>query len=86
VPKPLRFHDTRHSAATLLLKEKISLAIVQRVMRHSDPTITSNVYGNLGVEDLREAVNMLGDRVKPHLKLLPANRLIEGGGEPESTR
>lgn len=70
IPKPLRFHDTRHSTAALLLRAKVPLAIVQKVLRHSDPAITSNVYGNIGLDDLRDAVNVLGDRVKIHL--LPA--------------
>jgi integrase len=71
IPKQLRFHDTRHTTAALLLRAKVPLAIVQRVLRHSDPDITANVYGNIGMEDLRDAVNVLGDRVKLHL--------VEGG-------
>jgi integrase len=39
-PKPLRFHDLRHSTATLLLKAKVPLATVQRILRHTDPKIT----------------------------------------------
>lgn len=86
IPKPLRFQDTRHSAAALLLKEKFSLAIVQRVLRHSAPAITSNVYGNIGVEDLREAMNVLGDRVKPHLQLVATNQVVEASIEPKKAR
>lgn len=70
VPRQLRFHDTRHSTAALLLKAKVPLAFVQKVMRHSDPAITSNVYGNIGLDDLRDAVNLIGDLVKPHLRLV----------------
>mgnify|MGYP000848934351 FL=1 len=86
IPMPLRFQDTRHSAAALLLKEKFSLAIVQRVLRHSAPAITSNVYGNIGVEDLREAMNVLGDRVKPHLQLVATNQVVEASIEPKKAR
>jgi integrase len=57
--KPLRFHDLRHSTATLLLKAKVPLATVQRILRHTDPKITSEVYGHLDLEDMREGLNRL---------------------------
>ena len=47
------------------------LAVVQKVLRHSDPAITVNVYGNIGQEDLRDAVNTLGTRVSVHLHVVP---------------
>jgi excisionase family DNA binding protein len=59
VHRKVRFHDLRHTTATLLLKEGVSLATVQRVLRHTDPRITSSVYGHLDVEDMRKAVNKL---------------------------
>lgn len=77
IPRPLRFHDTRHSTAALLLRAKVPLAIVQRALRHSDPAITSNVYGNIGLDDLRDALNLLGDSVRPHLQLVPGHRVID---------
>ncbi len=46
-PRPLGFHDLRRTAATLLLKAGISLAVVQRILRHSDPRLTANTYGHL---------------------------------------
>ena len=59
------------------------LAIVQKLLRHSDPAITSNVYGNIGQGDLLDAVNVLGDRVRPHLLLVAANQVTEAEVEPE---
>jgi integrase len=77
LPRQLRFHDTRHSTAALLLRAKVPLAIVQMFLRHRDPATTSNVYGNIGLDDLRDAVNVMGDQVKPHLQL------VSGSGETE---
>lgn len=45
------------------MKAKALLAFVQKVVRHSDPAITSNVYGNIGLDDLRDALNVMGDEV-----------------------
>lgn len=84
IPKPLRFHDTRHSTAALLLRAKVPLVIVQKVLRHSDPAITANIYGNIGSDDLREAVNILGDSVRPHLKLVAGGEVIDAQPERES--
>jgi integrase len=37
VPRHVRFHDLRHTTATLLLKNGVPLATVQRILRHTDP-------------------------------------------------
>ena len=59
LPRPLRFHDLRHTTATLLLKAGVPLATVQRILRHSDPAITTEVYGHLDVEDMRKGLDQL---------------------------
>ncbi len=59
VPKDLTFHSLRHTAATLLLKAGVPLETVRRLLRHSDPKLTADVYGHLEVEDIRAGVNRL---------------------------
>lgn len=59
IARPVRFHDLRHTTATLLLKAEVPLATVQRVLRHTDPSITSEIYGHLDLDDMRKAVNKL---------------------------
>jgi integrase len=59
IPRHVRFHDTRHSCATLLLKDGVPLATVQKILRHSDPKITSEIYGHLEIEDMRRGVDRL---------------------------
>ncbi|HZZ86681.1 MAG TPA: tyrosine-type recombinase/integrase [Anaeromyxobacteraceae bacterium] len=70
IPRPTRFHDTRHTTATLLLKAGVPLAVVQKVLRHTDPAITAGVYGHLDMGDMLKAVNTLGSTVHPHLQLI----------------
>lgn len=42
----MRFHDLRHSAATLLLAMGIPVNVVQQILGHSRASITSDIYGH----------------------------------------
>jgi len=44
---PIRFHDLRHSAATLLLSMGVNIKVIQELLGHSDIAITLRVYGHL---------------------------------------
>ena len=57
--RQMRFHDLRHSTATLLLRERVDAHRVQRLLRHRDVKTTTGTYGHLVVEDLRDAINLL---------------------------
>ncbi|MDP2270519.1 MAG: tyrosine-type recombinase/integrase [Archangium sp.] len=54
-----RFHDLRHTTATLLLKIGTPLAVVQKLVGHSDPKITTEIYGHLVAEDARKHLEQL---------------------------
>jgi hypothetical protein len=53
----MRFHDLRHSTATLLLRERVDAHRVQRLLRHRDVKTTTGTYGHLVVGD--QAINLL---------------------------
>jgi integrase len=57
--RPIRFHDIRHSTASLLMMAGGNPAAVQRILRHSDPRLTTEVYGHLAPEYLRAEVDRL---------------------------
>lgn len=59
VVRPIRFHDLRHTTASLLMMAGANTAAVQRILRHKDPRITTEVYGHLAPEYLRDEVNRL---------------------------
>ena len=59
VVRPIRFHDLRHTTATLLLRSGVPLVVVQKVLRHRDPKLTEAVYGHLATDYLRAEVNRL---------------------------
>jgi len=55
-----------HTTATLLLKAGVPIATVQRLLRHSDPRLTTEIYGHLDVEDMRAGMNRLRFQNLPH--------------------
>lgn len=60
IPRAMRFHDLRHTAATHLLQAGVPVQHVQRILRHSSITTTIGTYGHLLTEDLRASVDKLG--------------------------
>ena len=58
VVRPIRFHDLRHTTATLLLRSGVLLVVVQKVLRHRDPKLTEATYGHLAA-DYFQSVNRL---------------------------
>jgi integrase len=57
--RKIRFHDLRHTTASLLMMAGANPAAVQRILRHSDPRITTEVYGHLAPDYLRREIDLL---------------------------
>jgi len=55
----IRFHDLRHSAASLLLANGFSLKEIQEYLGHADISTTANIYGHL----LFKAKQNMADRM-----------------------
>ncbi|MBL4849119.1 MAG: site-specific integrase, partial [Planctomycetes bacterium] len=55
----LDFHSLRGGFATLLARANVGLALAQKLMRHSNPALTSKVYTKFQLDDVREAVEKL---------------------------
>jgi integrase len=43
----IRFHDLRHTAATLMIQRGVHIRVVADILGHSDPAITMRVYGHV---------------------------------------
>ncbi len=43
----MRFHDLRHSAATLLLSMGVHVKVVQEILGHSNITMTADTYSHV---------------------------------------
>jgi integrase len=57
----IRFHDLRHTFASLLIQQGESLAYVKDQMGHSSIQVTVDVYGHLVPGGNRAAVDRLDD-------------------------
>ena len=61
----IRFHDLRHTSASLMLNHDIPVIIVSRRLGHARASITSDVYGHLMPSMQDEAAEMIDDLVTP---------------------
>jgi integrase len=57
LPK-LQFHDLRKTFASLLAQRGVSTAVTQRLLEHSTPQLTNDVYTNVDPV-LRQAIERL---------------------------
>ncbi len=55
----IRFHDLRHSCASILLSKGYTLKDVQEWLGHSDITLTANIYGHLDIERKKNIANTM---------------------------
>ena len=81
--RKIRSHHLRHTTASLLLMNGADLAAVQRIMRHTDPRLTTEVYGHLSTSYLKKEIQRLS------LGPPPANErgsLSSAGGASEKPR
>ena len=63
----IRFHDLRHTCASMLLSEGYGLKDVQEWLGHSDIKMTANIYGHLDLRRKRSIANGL-EQALPRLK------------------
>ncbi|HSH81366.1 MAG TPA: site-specific integrase, partial [Herpetosiphonaceae bacterium] len=56
---PMRFHDLRHSCASLLIAQGVPLKTIQGLLGHSSITMTGDVYGHLLPSALQEAASAM---------------------------
>jgi integrase len=57
------FHSMRHGAASALLADGATPAVVQKQLRHSDPRITLGIYGHVVGNQQRDAVENRSARI-----------------------
>ncbi len=76
----IRFHDLRHSAATLLFSENVHPKVVQELLGHSNISITLDVYSHVLPGMQHEVISRLNSKLA-----LSEDFEVDGVGE-ESCR
>lgn len=59
----IRFHDLRHTAASLMVKGGASLVAVRDILGHSNLSVTSR-YSHLGISEMQDAVGKMVNNTK----------------------
>ncbi|MBV9019862.1 MAG: site-specific integrase [Chloroflexi bacterium] len=59
----IRFHDLRHSAATLLLSLGVHPKVVQEILGHSQITMTMDIYSHVLPSMHEEAMHPLNEAI-----------------------
>ena len=84
--RPLRFHDIRHTTASLLIMAGADLAAVQRIMRHTDPRITMEFYAHLAPGYLRNAIDRLAiNPAEPDAEAAPVAATAATDSPPDAS-
>ncbi|MEV7343553.1 site-specific integrase [Streptomyces sp. NPDC093544] len=78
----IRFHDLRHSTATLLLEQGVELVVIKELLGHAHIGVTATVYTHVRLRLQRKAIDSLGTALD-----VPANNtsLSPCGNESCST-
>ena len=61
----IRFHDLRHTAATLMLQQGVHPKIVQERLGHADISMTLNIYSHVLPSMQEDAAEKLDELLNP---------------------
>ncbi|MFD9486685.1 tyrosine-type recombinase/integrase [Streptomyces sp. NPDC059991] len=62
--RQIRFHDLRHSTATLLLEQGVELIVIKEILGHAHIGVTATVYAHVRLRLQRQAIDVLGDALR----------------------
>lgn len=75
----IRFHDLRHSAATLLLEQGVELVVIKEFFGHAHIGVTASVYAHVRLRLQRDAIDLLGNALRNPAKITSGP---DDSGEP----
>ncbi len=71
---PIRFHDLRHTTATLMLAQGVHPKVVSEMLGHTTIGITLDIYSHVLPEMQREAANTLDQLLNDADKGRPSDK------------
>ncbi|WP_397896464.1 tyrosine-type recombinase/integrase [Streptomyces canus] len=75
----IRFHDLRHSAATLLLEQGVELVVIKELLGHAHIGVIATVYAHVRFHLQRDAIELLGHALRNPAEITGKP---DGGDEP----
>jgi len=72
----IRFHDLRHTAASLMLNHGISALVVSKILGHSNPGVTLSVYAHSTLDMQSKAVSIMDEIVTPINVSVPTGKVV----------
>ncbi|MCX0247859.1 tyrosine-type recombinase/integrase [Streptomyces drozdowiczii] len=57
--RTIRFHDLRHTTATLLLEEGVELVVIKELLGHAHIGVTATIYAHVRLGLQRQALDTL---------------------------
>lgn len=72
----IRFHDLRHSTATLLLEQGVELIVIKELLGHAHIGVTATVYAHVRLRLQCDAIDLLGHTL--HYPTATANQPDDG--------
>jgi len=79
----IRFHDLRHTAASIMLNRGVPAIVVSKRLGHAKPSTTLDIYGHLYLESQDEPARIMDEILTPVLVTLPKP---QGAEQPISGR
>jgi integrase len=61
----IRFHDLRHTAASLMLNHGVPALVVSKILGHSNPSVTLNIYAHSTLDMQSGAAAIMDEIVTP---------------------
>jgi hypothetical protein len=80
---PIRQHDLRHGAATLMLAAGIDVKIVSDTLGHSDTRITRDIYQSVMPKAAAEAAEATAATVPRGSARMPKQKTVEAANEQD---
>ena len=80
---PIRLHDTRHGACSLLLAGGVPIEVVQMILGHSSPAVTRLVYAHVMRKATVAQVEVAAELINRHRRGQSADKIAITPVEPE---
>jgi integrase len=82
----IRFHDLRHTAASLMLSHGVPALVVSKILGHSSPSITLGIYAHASLDMQDQAASVMDDIVAPVAVVMPKLQQIATRRVPEALK